>query len=332
MSGAPIVVELLDRAGSVVARHRCNELPVRLGRAYDNEVIVDDPFVAPNHLRIERRADGELVAQDLGTRNGMYAVTAQRWSPWQGAVKRSNEIVLTPDTLVRAGHSTFRVRPIDQAVAPERLDTTAHAWEGLGPAIVAFAMLTLLAMFNAWSADTTTQEGFVYETSVALVVGVMLVWAGAWALLNRLFAGRARFGRHFLIGAVFIVAAFVTSLAAQLLAYAFSLGWATRFDSYVSLVMLSIAVYFHVATIKPLSLSFARRLAVVFALLAIGLFGLYRYAAQNQFGDSLYMTSIQWPAIRVVTPVSTDAFVKEIADLKSRADLHRNDIAGGEEN
>ena len=36
MSEAPLVVELLDRAGSVVARHRCNELPVRLGRAYDN--------------------------------------------------------------------------------------------------------------------------------------------------------------------------------------------------------------------------------------------------------------------------------------------------------
>ena len=332
MSGAPIVVELLDRAGSAVARHRCNELPVRLGRAYDNEVIVDDPFVAPNHLQIERRADGALVARDLGTRNGMYAVTAKRRSLWQGAVKRSNEIVLTPDTLVRAGHSTFRVRPIDQAVAPERLDTTAHAWEGLRPAIVAFAMLSLLALFNAWITDTTTQETFVYETSVALVLGIMLAWAGAWALLNRLFAGRARFGRHFLIGAVCLVAAFLASLVAELLAYSFSLEWATRFDSYLSLGLLSIAVYFHVATITPLSVSFARRFAVVFALLAIGLFGLYRYATDRQFGDSLYMTSIQWPAIRMVTPVSTGAFVKETGDLKSRADVRRNDIAGGEEN
>jgi hypothetical protein len=331
MSGPPIVVELLDRAGLVVARHRCNELPVRLGRAYDNDVIVDDPFAAPNHLRIERRADGALVARDMGTRNGMHAVSTRWRSLWQSAAKRSNEIVLTPDTLVRAGHSTFRVRPIDQAVAPERLDTTAHAWEGLRPAIVAFAMLTLLAMFNAWSADTTTQENFVYETNIALVLGTMVVWAGGWALLNRLFAGRARFGRHFLIGAAGAVASFVLSLAMQLLAYAFSLEWATRFDTYLNLVLLSIVVYFHVATITPLSVSFARRFAVAFALLAIGLFGLYRYATQHQFGDSLYMTSIQWPAIRMVTPVSTDAFVKEIADLKSRADLRRNDIPSGEE-
>lgn len=331
MSESPVVVELLDRAGAVIARHRCNELPVRLGRAYDNEIIVDDPFVAPAHLRIERRADGELVARDMGTRNGMYAVAKRRWSLRQGAVKRSNEIVLTPDTLVRAGHSTFRVRPIDQAVAPERLDTTAHAWEGLRPAILAFAMLTLLALFNAWSSDTTTQENLVYETSVTMVLATMLVWAGAWALLNRLFAGRARFGRHFLIGAAFTVAAFATSLAAGLLSYAFSLGWPTRFDSYLSLGLLSIAIYFHVATITPLSVSFARRFAVAFALLAIGLFGLYRYSTEQQFGDSLYMTSIQWPAIRVVTPVSTEAFVNAAGDLKSRADLRRREIPGGEE-
>jgi hypothetical protein len=331
MNGPPIVVELLDRAGSVIARHRCNDLPVHLGRAYDNEVIVDDPFVAATHLRIERRADGELVARDMGTRNGMHAVPKRWWSLWQGSVKRSNEIVLTPDTRVRVGHSTFRVRPIDQAVAPERLDTTAHGWEGLRPAILAFAMLSLLALFNAWSADTTTQENFAYETNVALVLGTMVIWAGAWALLNRLFAGRARFGRHFLIGAAFAVAAFATSLAAALVAYAFSLDWPTRFDSYLSLGLLSIAIYFHVATITPLSASFARRCAVAFALLAIGLFGLYRYATDRQLGDSLYMTSIQWPAIRMVTPISSEAFVNATSDLKSRADLRRRDTPGGEE-
>ena len=331
MSGA-IIVELLDRAGSVIARHRCNELPVRFGRAYDNEVIIDDPFIAPNHLMIERRADGVLVARDMGSRNGIYTASRRRWPVWHGAGTRSNEIVLTPDTLVRAGHSTFRVRPIDQQVAPERLDTTAHAWEGVRPAIVAVLMLTLLAMFNAWSLDTTTQEGLVYQTTVALVLGAMVAWAGIWALLNRLFAGRARFGRHLLIGATFGVVSFAVSLVAQLLAYAFSLDWATRFDSYLSLVVLSIAVYFHVATITPLSLSFARRSAAAFGVLAIGLFGLYRYATDQRFGDSLYMTSIQWPAIRMVAPVSTEAFVKDISDLKTRADLRRNDLAGNEEN
>lgn len=331
MSEPAIVVELLDRTASVVARHWCKELPVRLGRAYENDVVVDDPFVAASHVWIERRADGALVARDMGTRNGIHAATGRRWSIWPRVAARSKEIVLAPETLVRAGHTTFRVRPIDYTMAPEQLDTTAHSWEGLRPALVALVMLTLLALFNAWSADTTTQENFVYETNVATVVGTMVAWAGVWALLNRLFGGRARFGRHFLIGTVFVIATFATSFAAELLAYAFSLEALARFESYLSLILLSTAVYFHVATITPLSRSFARRFSMAFALLAIGLFGLYRYATDHQLGDSLYMSSLQWPAIRAATPISTEAFVNATTDLKARVDLRRNDNAGGEE-
>ena len=87
MSG--ILVELLDRAGSVIARHRFDQLPVRLGRAYDNDVIVDDPFVAPSHVQIERREDGVLIARDLGTRNGTHAVAKLRRSLTKGASQAS---------------------------------------------------------------------------------------------------------------------------------------------------------------------------------------------------------------------------------------------------
>lgn len=330
MTASPVIIELLDRGGAVSARHRCNELPVTLGRAYHNDVIVDDPFVAPTHVRIERRADGAVVARDIGTRNGMHVVPKRRFSLWRDAVTRFEEVVLTADTLVRVGHSTFRVRPVDQVVTPERLDTTAHTWEGLRPAMLAFVMLTLVALFEAWTSDTSTQDGLVYETNVAAALGALVVWGGFWALLNRLFAGRARTGRHLLIGATGAVVTVVISLAAEMLGYAFSLPWLTQFDSYVSLAVLSAAIYFHMTTITPLSLSFARQFAVVFAMLTIGLFGLYRYSKEHRFGDSPYMASLQWPAIRVATPVSTEAFVKGMGDLKARADLRRNDHVGTE--
>jgi pSer/pThr/pTyr-binding forkhead associated (FHA) protein len=331
MTASSVIIEVLDRAGAVSARHRCNELPVTLGRAYHNGVIVDDPFVAPAHVRIERRADGAMVARDMGTRNGMHVVPKRRFSLWRDAVTRFEEVVLTADTLVRVGHSTFRVRPVDQAVAPERLDTTAHTWEGLRPAMLAFVMLTLVALFEAWTDDTTTQDSLLYETNVAAVLGALVVWGGFWALLNRLFAGRARMGRHLLIGATAAVVTVVASLASEMLGYAFSLPWLTQFESYVSLTALAGAIYFHMATITPLSLAFARQFAVVFAMLTIGLFGLYRYSKEHRLGDSPYLSSLQWPAMRVATPVSTEAFVKEMGELKARADLRRNDIADGQE-
>ena len=325
MSGAAVIIEVLDRAGAVSARHRCNELPVSLGRAYDNDVIVDDPFVAPLHVRIERRADGALIARDTGTRNGMHVVPKRRFSLWRDAITRCSEIILTGDTLIRVGHSTFRVRSVDQAVAPERLDTAAHTWEGVRPATLALVMLTSFALFEAWSGDVTTQDSLTYETNLAMVLGALAVWGGFWALLNRLFAGRARLGRHLLIGAIGAVVSVVLATTSDLVGYALSIPELTQFETYISLAVLSAAIYFHVATVTPLSMAFARQFAVVFAMLAIGLFSVYRYSKEHRFGDSLYMSSLQWPAIRLVAPVSTEAFVNGLGELTVRANLRRNE-------
>lgn len=331
MNEPAIVVELLDRAGAVVARHRSESLPVRLGRAYDNDVIVDDPFVAPCHVRIERRDDGVLVARDAGTQNGIHAARRRRRWKWGHSDEQSREIALSPDTVVRAGHSSFRVRTSDQAVAPERLDTTAHAWEGLRPSTVALVMVVLLALLNAWTLDTSTQETFIYESNLAIVTGMMVGWAGAWALLNRLFAGRARFGRHFLIGALGLAAAMLMAQLGELVAYSFSLGWPIRYESYISLAVLAVAVYFHVATITPLSPWVARRSAVVFAVLAMGLFGLYRYAEDHQLGDGRYMGALSWPAVRMANPIGSDKFVKSLEDARLRADRARSENGGSDD-
>ena len=60
----PCFVEVLDRSGALTARHRIIGLPVRIGRGYDNDVIVDDPFLAPQHFAIELRPeDGALVLE-----------------------------------------------------------------------------------------------------------------------------------------------------------------------------------------------------------------------------------------------------------------------------
>ena len=67
-----IWVEILSRHHDVVARYRCED-GARIGRAYDNDVVVDDPYVAPHHARIVRDEAGELFAEDLGSVNGLYA-------------------------------------------------------------------------------------------------------------------------------------------------------------------------------------------------------------------------------------------------------------------
>jgi hypothetical protein len=60
MSGSWFV-ETLARNGDVLHRHQVRELPIRLGRGYDNDYIIDDDYVAANHAVIEAGEQGGLV-------------------------------------------------------------------------------------------------------------------------------------------------------------------------------------------------------------------------------------------------------------------------------
>lgn len=324
----PYFVEVLDRSGAVTARHRFHGFPLSVGRGYDNDVIVDDPFLAPQHFAIELRPeDGALVARDAGSRNGIHAALLRG-----GAAKAApGEIELTADVIVRAGHSWFRIRRADHPVAPERIDRTAHAWEGRRPALLALAIASFLALFEGWSSNTSTGNDIEYAKQLAAVAAVIIGWAGAWAVLNRIFAGRARFGRHLLIAAIGLASIAVAEHVFEIAAYAFSFSWLSMYGIYLAFGVLAVVVYFHAATLRPLAPGFARVIAAGFAVLATGLVALTSYASDQTVADSRYMTALKWPGLRVANPISSEAFAKTTAELAARAEARRNDLSGVDE-
>ncbi len=51
------LIEAHDRHGALLARAPITHWPVTVGRALDCDLVLDDPFVAPRHLRIDRTVD-----------------------------------------------------------------------------------------------------------------------------------------------------------------------------------------------------------------------------------------------------------------------------------
>src|SRR5206468_1409569 len=119
--------------------HRVAALPIRLGRGYDNDVIVDDDYAAPAHAVAEADASGRLVLRDLGSKNG---IVHKR--------KRQHSIALSGDTVVRIGHTSIRIRPAAYPVAPELVDRTLHGWEGALPGAAGVLLIGLFALFARW--------------------------------------------------------------------------------------------------------------------------------------------------------------------------------------
>lgn len=309
---APYFVESLARNGDVLHRHQVASTPIRLGRGYDNDYIVDDAHCAARHAVIDLDGDGRLVLRDLGSKNGVVH---------RG--RRADNIVMTGDTVVRLGHTSLRVRPADYPVAPEQLDRTRHGWEGGLPGLVGMLLIGVTSLFTVWLNDTQPFQLIRYLQALAYGFGAGLVWGGAWAFANRLFGRHARLGRHLFIFGCGVAAVTVYKLLSSLLAYSFSLEFITRYSAHVAVAIAAVMLFYHLSTVKP---NGRRRFAIVCALLGVLGSGLTLISNEQRMGrpgDELYMSVILPPATRVARDHSVDEFMTEVGAMRATLDAER---------
>jgi hypothetical protein len=308
----PYFIETLARNGDVLHRHQLNSLPIRIGRGYDNDFIVDDSYAAPRHARIEAGAAGQLVLRDLGTRNGVVH---------QG--KRQASLTLGGDTVVRIGHTMLRVRAADFPVPPELRDRTMHGWEGALPGSAGIVLVGALAVFLTWLADTQSFQLIRYLQALAYGIGGALLWAGLWALGNRLFGRHARLGRHLFIFACGVAALVFYRLVASALGYAWSLEALTRYGSHASILLVAGMIYFHLATVKPQNRRRYATICVALALLGSGLSLISNEQRYGRTADELFMAVLLPPELRASPDHGIDEFMGQVEAMKDQLDVER---------
>ena len=309
---APYFVETLARNGDVLHRHQVQALPIRLGRGYDNDFIVDDAHCAARHAIIEADPDGHLVLRDLGSRNGVIH---------QG--KRASSLLMSGDTVVRLGHTMLRVRAADFPVPDEQLDRTMHGWEGGMPGLVGLFLIGVVSVLSVWLNDTLSFQLIRYLQALAYGIGAGLVWGGAWAFANRLFGRHARLGRHLFIFGCGLAAITAFKLASSVAAYSFSFEAITRYGSHVAIVLVAGMLYFHLSTVKPGN---ARKFAVsglIMALLGSGLTLIGNEQRSGRLGDELYMSVLLAPSMRLASDHKVDAFMTKVGAMQAGLDAER---------
>ncbi|TWI66532.1 type III secretion system (T3SS) inner membrane Yop/YscD-like protein [Pseudoduganella lurida] len=306
-------IEILARNGDVIARQRCATLPVTIGRAYDNDFVLDDAHAAPHHAVLEADADGALQLRDLGSQNGIVL---------HG--RREQTAALDGSTVVRLGHTRLRVRDAGFPVAPELTDTTMHAWEGGAPALAGMALVALFIGVEEALTDTASFQAIRYLLTIASGLAAGLAWSGIWALVNRLFGSHARMGRHLFILGAGLIAIGAWRVLSTVLAYAWSAEIFTRYGNLVVLLIVCGMVYFHVRTIRP-HLRPRRMLAGCGVLLGLGtgLVLMSNLELKGHVADEPYMAVLLPPSLRASTDHSVDDFMGGAARLQERADADR---------
>ncbi len=304
-------VEILNHSGDVQARHKFSELPIRLGRSYSNDIILDDPHTAAEHATIELNAEGKLRLRDLGSQNQIKI---------KGKLQSYAE--LDGDTVVQLGRTWVRVRSSDYLVSAEVNDASHKHWQTWLRFGCAIVMLCALSLSTSWLGDIANNKVSDYIMDITKWLMSAAAWAGIWALANRVFSGTANFGRHLLIFSCGIVALDLLDHLYAFLGFAFSWEWFTYYQSHMQIILVAITIYFHLCLINH-KRTMLKVICASLTLLSSGLILMSNYQSTNQYADNLYMSEVLPPAARISRSHSLAEFDQAIQQLKTDIDAER---------
>jgi pSer/pThr/pTyr-binding forkhead associated (FHA) protein len=307
------VLEILSASGDVHSRHKYTDLPVRIGRGYHNDIVLDDPHTAAEHAQLELDEQGQLRLRDLDSRNGIKL---------QG--RRERQFHPGSEDIFHLGQTQLRIRDSNYQVAPEVADETNHRWQGWPLFSSGLLVISLLALLDMWVGDISNSKPSAYVMTIATWLGFAAVWSGIWALANRAFAGGAHFGRHIFTLACGLGALTLMDYICLFLAFGFSWEWATRYSSHLQIAIVATTIYYHLRHISSRQRHRLKTICISLWLIGASLTLIKNYQATNSYADELYMSEQLPPALRVSRDHSLREFDQSIGELQKTIDEERD--------
>jgi len=313
------LIEAHDRHGALLARAPITRWPVTVGRALDCDLVLDDPFVAPRHLRIDRTVDEHRTVQVevLETRNG---ARLQRKRHAQG--ERFDWPGGTPIDL---GHTHITLRLADAPIADEQA-LPEFPWRTVGTTAALVVLVGAAAMASSWLESRDSSQYLKSLPSVLLMLLLVLsAWSGLWAVANKMFAGRLQFWRHVRIACTVYLASEALRLVANLAAFSFSLEALSQFASVLGVLVLAWALYAHLATVLP-----RRRVGLAWTVAAVVMLGVpawlgAQWLNRMRLTNEMYMSSLFPPSLRVAPAAPVDQLLQDAEALRAKLDRRLKD-------
>jgi hypothetical protein len=308
---AVIWVEILSRHREVTARHRFVASELRIGRGYDNDLVLDDPYVAAHHLRVYRSDTGELVAEDIGSANGLFR---------DGDPKRHETLRLDGNEVIRIGGVLLRLRDARYAVPRERVyGRQVRLWPAAAALTAAILALDALSL---WLDETTEPKASRYVAALFGLVGMTLVWTAGWAVLSRVFAGRVNVQRVLVTALAGIFTYSLYGWLAQFAAYSLAWPGPVTYQYAAVWIMLGLVVFAHLQAIGA-RLHVAAVAVTALCGLAVAAQSLTQSELRANFGQQTQVLRLLPPALRLAPLQNEASFFAAVETLKAKLDHDR---------
>jgi hypothetical protein len=316
MAGIQALIEVLDADGEVRQTFRAAQLPLRLGRSLANDIVLDDPHIAPFHASLSGAlswAEGGVQLTVGSTLNGVQLGAASRRAR---TLKAGESVALTPGQVWRLGQTSLRVRLADEAVADELpLPAPQRApWgvAGMGVALIAWEAA------EHWLAATPGSDPTEGLRSVLIFMAGAAGWCGFWALGSTLFQRRFAFLAHLKVFVPWMLASNAAEFLLGQLSFMFSMPSLGRISSGCSALMVAVMVWQHLSLLLPKR----PQVAAVFcgtAFVVATASNLYMQHKQlDRWFAQLYAGTLSLPSLRMSPAVPASELLDEVRSLQPR--------------
>jgi len=304
-----LIIEEISRGQKTIQRYKLTQPSISIGRGYDNDIILSDPHICPEHIRIDFIA-GSWKISDRDSINGSFL------EPIKNKKQNADQHLVNDGDIVNIGKSQLRLlfinHPVNAAIHFSVFESFINLMRqplALFVNILSFiAIAASLAYLNS-PVESNYSQFFVSAIGMALVFAL---WPAGIALISHLTKHDAR-----AVAQIGISFAF------------FNLFWLTDFiDNLVAFNTASNAINALIGTALSLTLGFSlfwlncyigfhmtakRRMLVSISITAL-LFGsnyLVQYSHKPEFNPRpQYNATIMAPNFLFVPSRTVDQFMK----------------------
>ncbi len=317
----PFIIEILDRFGKVKQRNRVEQYPFTIGRSYENNIIIDDPYISPVHLTIELNTSNDnnlLTVKDNDSDNGLFSIAP---------LKQHDNLIIHDNLRIRIGHTDVRFRSLHYQVketalqrsTPSKLSMLATNFYSFLFIWIVTGGILLLDEYFAETGQVNTKSTF---SGIVAMYFLYTAWAGLWSIASKIITHRFYFTFHAILVSLIIFGLSVIEVISENIEFSFSLVNFSWWVLAVTTLLFTIAlIYGHLSFSSTLS----KKKMFIAAILSAGsinfVIHLTQFLGKPEYSSQLvYSKSIKAPDFIMSNIRTSNDFFAAAVDLKDQVD------------
>jgi len=310
-----VIIELLNSQGKSIGIHKFSQAEVRIGRSYDNDVILLDPHSCAEHAILSCDEQGQWQLRDLNSANGTLNSRGQRV-----------EVVSVPASgqEFTLGKQRLRVFFSASAVAPTRLLATGwHSLRLLSSVPLLVILLGLLALdlaYDTWVGvlGDATENWQRQLLVIPFLLLALLLWPALLALWARFRSQDANFRQQATLVYGVAVLWLLWQISANWLGFNFSHTWLLAVLQLLLPTLLLFCLFWYGFKLAGMQ---RKGIQLLLTLVLTSTYWLVPYI--QSAGPNLqpqYQAEVLPKSLLITTPTSPAAFLAETEALYQQAD------------